>query len=1692
MEHSGVVVSPRTSILIQGGVSHHQLQAASIDNSTVLFEGIRRPQNEVFDGSSIVESETSHQTGRSSSITSSIMRNGQQAIFTFISSMKDRKQRRGWKQLLLSVAYNLYILWTSVWVSTLGSFNFGEYGEWVFRALNYPITLSLDLVPYDAMVVITSLVITICFIAMLVVMFSAWGVFKASKHMEKLKNLLLFVGFFMNGLSMIFAFILTSFIECDYSKTVYFEEIDNSDYALQRFSSVRCFGNSNLTLYAFSIVAFITLCISIMATRFSFSPTWDSSLVFKPVYDWPLTFFSITNISQVFIIFFIPSQKVFGRAIVHLVMSISWFIPLFLSLPFQKSWENSIYSGIAGAKVGGAIGSLISSLTNTSVKWDFGLGMMGLTLGLIVIGFVGGIIAMEAYIRIIKRRIGQIILTQGGQYEDLSSSKESNLIKSLSNETIRSLIEKKATSILVYISEKQLTNQLNIFLRFSFSVDIIRKRATNYEEKPKDPNSSLTDTDMALALIKGAHSSRVLANPITLYFATLLVYYCMTEERATNYSLSLMTKLSRISTSLTDKIACHDLMKEINKKENKPVVAIHTDAEQLASRLDSKLKEFKALHREFFKEMMNDIVNVETLEIINTQCTAIMNDLDTAFSNRLSAFKMNKSFLRIYARYLEEVKFDSETANEFYSEAHELEEEEAANLLRKSKKAKRVEAMKTSAVGGESIAFLEGLYNNRANDKSVEVDLDDISENVLLNGVEEDPSLKRDQKFKMALAQPIGHEFNICLALCFCLLSAAFLICAAVLSLVFSDGVLADVKFVQQVCEPTVSSYAIFKQIRNQQIVLQMSQSQNSVSLQKALPQIYHEMVLSLEQSDQSVEKITELLKERVDFYVEHIEHVKLMSQGKKIGKFTPEMYDDYNGETKKLYLPTVNKRSSGYYDSFIVKNVSLSEISSILMHLVESYPSSGFNSTVDVYNFMILYLNYNSFTNAFVEICFDFIERCKVNANTFTNDYLYFFVSIGGVYVICAVSFLLYMKIFFSQIGRTLKTYEKNIKKELISNIYTELGKYTHSNSSQFLNTFNRKRNMLRYLIFIVMALASLLCASMMFAELVLNSELGYSTMLSVKQTTETLVLTQNIGFKMGELTFSNLPSSLFNSKTLFNDSALNLFKDDIRFNVTDLRSTYNDMIYGKIGVSPSILGIVPRIDEIITTKACENCSSLESIVDEFVVSCVKLNEDLMKNIYSDSQLLEKHFQIDELAHTISIVLLEFLALFTITRSTPSVSMVIVFGVLGAICIVSIFLMLRSIFKSHSKNTEHMRMLLNYVQYEELELSDELREYVLYEKLPSRSLFGKKKNISKGTGDESKVRNILNSVVDGAVLCNSACEIEIFNPAAQKMFNCKQSDTLGTSLTSLFDRNNRDELSRLISELIQSTLTTKESQGETVDLDCLRKNQTKFPAKVNLFSTLFDNKPVITCFIKDVTNDKKQLALLAEEKKKSENLLRSILPESVASRLKSGDTFIAEKFDDMTCFFSDMVGFTKMSSTLNPTQLVGMLNNVVNGFDALIDKHNLEKIKTIGDAYFCVGGIKLSEKDDHPERTLKFAIDVFQVVRSYNEEHRLEFGHQINIRIGLNTGESVAGVIGTKKFAYDLWGDAVNTASRMESTSLSGRIQISLSTYERVKHIGFEFEERSVEVKGKGLCNTYLLSDKHHVKAVVEDEIFE
>ncbi len=210
----------------------------------------------------------------------------------------------------------------------------------------------------------------------------------------------------------------------------------------------------------------------------------------------------------------------------------------------------------------------------------------------------------------------------------------------------------------------------------------------------------------------------------------------------------------------------------------------------------------------------------------------------------------------------------------------------------------------------------------------------------------------------------------------------------------------------------------------------------------------------------------------------------------------------------------------------------------------------------------------------------------------------------------------------------------------------------------------------------------------------------------------------------------------------------------------------------------------------------------------------------------------------------------------------------------------------------------------------------------------------------------------------------------------------------------------------------------------------------------------------------------------LEEEQKRSESLLLNVLPASIAQRLKTGDTTIAERFDDATVLFADIVGFTELSSRHTPEEVVRVLNDIFSSFDVLVEKHGLEKIKTIGDAYMVAGGIP-DAVDDHAERCARMGLDMLDCIENFRRDG-MDF---LNIRVGLHRGPIVAGVLGSKKFAYDLWGDTVNTASRMESSGEAGRVQVSAAVQERLSG-AFDFDERGdIEVKGKGRMHTYFLN---------------
>lgn len=240
----------------------------------------------------------------------------------------------------------------------------------------------------------------------------------------------------------------------------------------------------------------------------------------------------------------------------------------------------------------------------------------------------------------------------------------------------------------------------------------------------------------------------------------------------------------------------------------------------------------------------------------------------------------------------------------------------------------------------------------------------------------------------------------------------------------------------------------------------------------------------------------------------------------------------------------------------------------------------------------------------------------------------------------------------------------------------------------------------------------------------------------------------------------------------------------------------------------------------------------------------------------------------------------------------------------------------------------------------------------------------------------------------------------------------------------------------------------------------------------------------LVRYFVVEMDNIKNQLdqqhQLLAEEQKKSERVLLNVLPNSIAQRLKNNAGLIADGHADVTVMFADLVNFTQLTESLSPEQMVGLLNTIFSSFDDLCEKYGVEKIKTIGDAYMVVGGLN-RENANYTSDIADLALEMRQTVNTHPDLSRFKLG----IHTGIATGPVVAGVIGTKRFIYDLWGDTVNVASRLTDEAVQDVIQVDRMTYNRIRH-EYAFEPpATVHVKGKGEMVMYRLTarlgdDKH------------
>jgi adenylate cyclase len=226
--------------------------------------------------------------------------------------------------------------------------------------------------------------------------------------------------------------------------------------------------------------------------------------------------------------------------------------------------------------------------------------------------------------------------------------------------------------------------------------------------------------------------------------------------------------------------------------------------------------------------------------------------------------------------------------------------------------------------------------------------------------------------------------------------------------------------------------------------------------------------------------------------------------------------------------------------------------------------------------------------------------------------------------------------------------------------------------------------------------------------------------------------------------------------------------------------------------------------------------------------------------------------------------------------------------------------------------------------------------------------------------------------------------------------------------------------------------------------------------------------------------NEKQKLRVLVDEihaeirleKDRSDKLLLNILPPAIAERLKRNEINIAQGHADVTVMFADIVGFTRMTEELSPVETVKILNDIFTIFDDIADKHGVEKIKTIGDAYMAAAGLETGAQIHYADAVAGMALEMLEKMADY----RARTGERIEIRIGIGTGPVVAGVIGKKKFIYDMWGDTVNIAFRMAADAYSGAIQVDLTTHRRL-HNRFRFDEsHEVEIKGKGRMQVFHL----------------
>ncbi|KAL9657039.1 hypothetical protein ABK040_014587 [Willaertia magna] len=1536
----------------------------------------------------------------------------EEEIFTFISTLRVNKKFHNFIYWIV----HLVLLLQTITIIITDDYKWGETLQIVIDYFMIFRTVGLQFIAsYDVSIGILIAFMVLQIVALIFLLLSFQGMNSGSKYWKYFKLITRGTCIIMALFGPIFTSKILTMWHCSYETGT-----------LHHFPSVACWGIPNAPWAVVGLVFVITqtifTCFAVLIF-FNLSPLTHFATI-DPYFS---MYYVAGNQVCIFIGEIFPDMIEYMRPVTFILISIGFVVVIVERCPFYSRRTNSIYSGIGGMRVGLGIGSLLSLYINPDNNWELGLVAFFVTLVLGVLFFITGLILMYIYLMYIEKT------------------------------TLKNCEQYMNKKIETEIGEVE-----NIPINFRHLEIATRFKILTYKEPSKD-------------LIYYKLIERLILKRVLLTTRLYLTSSLLSEEENKSQSLRILQKTYKISPNILNRLSI-DLVRKyveentpdgqadiirrvLNKVKRKQIHIVNLSksfwkifADINGSGGDSKEDKIKNLRN--YKKFHEGIEICQKIRTISEEITRIYNSL-------MVNYPKSHLIVRSYAEYLDKYLLKTVSAEQYYALAEEIEEDES--------KRKRITVYKSpTAKKGENKVFPvvdDKMLNDEAffdEEEKSRGECDDKSNTSFSN----DQKATNTAFYKEQISKKENREI-----LKYAIPFIGIIVVVALLSL----SIVTD-RFMRSQNPSTISKACKFSTIP----YFTLSSFRQYQLLNLPAPILNQKI---------------ELLTASLNLVVSHYAIVVGDTNGNE--DIVARYWKNFN-YTVRIPIPFENETLSiGKQVPYNVKTYSLIDLTEQYINSLRKviysfrYNFNEVSTSIKLktnYYFLYQWYNDNQLADYYETYCTKYYEKYTSDSNNYVNIIIIIGSAFGGIILFIALCFIPLIVYLFRLKGKVLQLFLQ-IPREDVGRVYRSTKNFASKISTKNVpsnreSVFQISTNLVIVFAFLVI----ILC-------LILGTALICYESISIEQTSnrsfQLLEIASAVSKNINKLVFLVLEYSIRDpelpivEKDLLTTSGSQNFTklSEIIFQtISSIEYEWNILKFGNSNFK-GLQGRSRELDALILFGDCvglnstealnrTHCNSLNEILNEVTTNGELLGRENELYTMSQKELFSKLFEILKFSERLLTSFSTLVEIFTnVVEKEKRIEIIwaisIPFTVVTLICTLIIFL-----FTSRYISEIHqIREMFNYVPVDTIENTPVLRDYILLYDM----------NIDKDETEEDSYdtsKAIMNIASEAILITNENGVIVENNATALKIFNKELSDIIGLSISLLYD--SQENIPQIIKELVIEHKKSSSSTSRSFECNCKRKTEL-FPS-LSSVHTIQGKGGKVLCsfFIKDITYEKKNIDLLEKEKKNSENLMNNILPKRVANRLMSGEQCIAEQFDSVTALFSDVVGFTEAASKMSAYDLVMMLNQIVGAFDNITEKYGVHKIKTIGDAYFGVTGLNM--EPNHVEQMVRFAIEMINALAEYNISKRKQLENEgikeykeLKIRIGINTGRAVAGVIGTKKFAYDLWGDTINVASRMESNSLPGRIQLSRVSYERV-HDMWKFEEREIEVKGKGNMKTYLL----------------